>query len=79
MTYGPWCRAEGLRGAQHIAHRLALAKPDGVAICGVRILSVNLDSRMEAKCAVRGVTCERCDRLAWNGHGNEERLMGAYA
>lgn len=74
-TYG---RGEGLRGAQHIAHRLAMAN-GGRAICGARVLWVNLDTISPAKCNVRDVTCAKCEREAWAGHDNEERLAGAYA
>ena len=74
LKYG---RAEGVRGAQHIAHRLAMTPRGGArAVCGARILSVNLDSLQAAECAVRGVTCAACLDHAWAGHGNEERRAG---
>lgn len=76
-TYG---RGEGLRGAGHIAHRLAMTPTGGSkAICGARLLCIDLDSLVVAKSHVKGVTCAACERIAWAGQGNEERQAGAYA
>ena len=79
MSERIWTRGEGRRGAQHIAHRLAMT-PAGrsQAICGAPLLCISLDALEYAQSHVDGVTCPKCERLAWAGHGNEERRAGAY-
>lgn len=75
-----WYRGEGLRGGGHIAHRLAMT-PEGKsqAVCGARLLCIDLGSGKVAQSHVLGVSCAKCERIAWAGHGGEERQAGAYA
>ncbi len=77
---GTYCIGEGKRGASHIAHRLAMT-PAGrsQAVCGAPILCVALDTAAPAMCNLWQASCEKCQRIAWAGHGNEERQAGAYA